>query len=78
MSGNGSGNGSGRKDLPEINVQARLCRGNRYYGVGDLITYHSAQWLVKGVYFGISRAGDRELYYILGATTQDAPEEVME
>lgn len=53
----------------EINVQARLCDGHRYHSVGDLLTYHSALWMVKGLYFGATRSGDLELYYILSETS---------
>jgi len=61
---------SGRSHQPvEINVQARLCNGARYNGVGDLLTYRSALWMVKGFYFGTAQSGERELYYILSEAT---------
>jgi hypothetical protein len=53
----------------EINVQARLCNGAQYHGVGDLVTYQSVVWTVKGWYFGPTRNGQRELYYILTEAT---------
>jgi hypothetical protein len=52
----------------EINVQARLCNGTRYHSVGDLLSYRSGLWVVKGFYFGTA-AGERELYYILSEAT---------
>jgi hypothetical protein len=53
----------------EINIQARLCNGARYHNVGDLLTYRSGLWMVKGFYFGTTQSGDRELYYILSEAT---------
>ena len=53
----------------EINIQARLCNGTQYHGVGDLVTYQSVVWTVKGWYFGSNRNGQRELYYILSEAT---------
>jgi hypothetical protein len=53
----------------EISVQARLCNGSRYHSVGDLLTYRSGLWIVKGFYFGTSQSGERELYYILSEAT---------
>jgi hypothetical protein len=53
----------------EISVQARFCNGNRYYAVGDLLTYRSGLWLVKGLFFGATQSGERELYYILSEAT---------
>lgn len=53
----------------EISVQARLCNGARYHRVGDLLTYRSGLWIVKGFYFGSAPSGERELYYILSEAT---------
>jgi hypothetical protein len=53
----------------EISVQARLCNGARYHRVGDLLTYRSGLWMVKGFYFGSAPSGERELYYILSEAT---------
>ena len=53
----------------EISVRAQLCTGDRYHSVGDLLTYHSALWMVKGLYLGASRPGEPELYYILSETS---------
>jgi hypothetical protein len=53
----------------EISVQARLCNGARYHSVGDLLTYRSGLWLVKGFFFGATQSGERELYYILSEAT---------
>jgi hypothetical protein len=53
----------------EISVQARLCNGSRYHGVGDLLTYRSGLWLVKGFFLGATQSGERELYYILSEAT---------
>ncbi len=58
-----------RRKPVEISVQARLCADSRYRGVGDLIPYRSALWLVKGMYLGATRSGQSELYYILGETS---------
>jgi hypothetical protein len=61
---------SGRPQQPiEISIQARLCNGARYHSVGDLLTYRSGLWLVKGFYFGTMPSGERELYYILSEAT---------
>ncbi len=61
---------SGRPQQPiEISIQARLCNGTRYHSVGDLLTYRSGLWLVKGFYFGATPSGERELYYILSEAT---------
>ena len=61
---------SGRVQMPaEISIQARLCNGSRYHGVGDLLTYRSELWVVKGFYFGTAPSGERELYYILAEAT---------
>lgn len=49
----------------EINVQAKLCNGTRYRTVGELVTYRAALWLVKGLYFGSTRSGEPDLFYIL-------------
>ena len=56
-------------DAVEISVQARLCNGARYHRVGDLLTYRSGLWIVKGFYFGSAPSGERELYYILSEAT---------
>ena len=53
----------------EISVQARLCNGARYHSVGDLLTYRSGLWMVKGFFFGATQTGERELYYILSEAT---------
>jgi len=53
----------------EISIQARLCNGARYHSVGDLLTYRSGLWMVKGFYFGTAQSGERELYYILSEAT---------
>ena len=53
----------------EISIQARLCNGARYHIVGDLLTYRSGLWMVKGFYFGTTQSGERELYYILSEAT---------
>jgi hypothetical protein len=61
---------SGRPQQPiEISVQARLCNGARYHSVGDLLTYRSGLWMVKGFYFGTTQSGERELYYIMSEAT---------
>ncbi len=57
-----------RKPL-EINVQASLCDGGKQHTIGDLITYRSTLWVVKGVYVAAARAGKSEVYYILGEAT---------
>ena len=49
----------------EINVPASTCDGGRYHTVGDLVTYRSALWMVKGLYIGTVRTGQSEVYYIL-------------
>lgn len=49
----------------EINVPASACDGGRYHTVGDLLTYRSTLWMVKGVYIGTIRPGQSEVYYIL-------------
>lgn len=56
----------------EISIQARLCNSARYHGVGDLVTYRSGVWVVKGYYFGPAQSGERELYYILSEATAPA------
>jgi hypothetical protein len=53
----------------EISVQARLCNVARYHSVGDLLTYRSGLWMVKGFFFGAAQSGERELYYILSDAT---------
>lgn len=58
-----------KREPLEISVQARLCDGSRYHCVGDLITYHSALWMVKGLYIGTTRSDQSELYYILSETS---------
>jgi hypothetical protein len=61
---------SGRPQQPiEISIQARMCNGARYHIVGDLLTYRSGLWMVKGFYFGTAPSGERELYYILSEAT---------
>lgn len=50
----------------EISIPARSCNGPRYHTVGDLLTYRSARWTVKGFYLGATLSGEPELYYILG------------
>jgi len=62
-----------RQDQPlEISIQARLCNSARYHSVGDLLTYRSGVWVVKGFYFGPAHSGERELYYILSEATASA------
>lgn len=56
----------------EISIQARLCNSARYHRVGDLLTYRSGMWMVKGFYIGPAQAGERELYYILSEATPAA------
>jgi len=56
----------------EISIQARLCNSARYHSVGDLLTYRSGMWVVKGFYIGPAQAGERELYYILSEATPSA------
>jgi len=65
---------------PEITVQARLCDGGRPHCIGDLITYRSTLWMVKGLYLGATRAGQSELYYILSeaAPSFEQVEEIVE
>ncbi len=58
-----------RREPLEISVQAQLCNGSRFRNVGDLITYHSAVWVIKGLYFSAARSGEPELYYILCETS---------
>jgi len=59
-----------RRPPMEISVQAQLCsNGSRFRNVGDLITYHSAVWLIKGLYFSAARSDEPELYYILSETS---------
>jgi len=53
----------------EISVPARLCNGSRLHRVGDLITYRSGIWMVKGFYLGPTATGEFELYYILAEGT---------
>ncbi|HKV45492.1 MAG TPA: hypothetical protein VJT32_12605 [bacterium] len=53
----------------EVSIQARLCNGSRYHSVGDLLTYRSGLWMVKGFFLGANPSGERELYYILGGVT---------
>ena len=53
----------------EISVQARLCNGTRLHRVGDLITYRSGIWMVKGFYLGPTATGGFELYYSLAEAT---------
>lgn len=66
----------GRHHQPiEISVQARHCNGTRCHGIGDLLTYRSGLWMVKGFYFGASPAGEREVYYILSAATRGIPQD---
>lgn len=61
--------GPGAIDGPqEISVQARCCSRTRLHTVGDTLTFQSAIWTVKGLYFGATLSGDRELYYILAAS----------
>jgi hypothetical protein len=62
-----------KREPAEINVQARLCSNIRYHSVGELVTYRSALWVVKGLYFGSVRSGQRELFYILSETTASLP-----
>ncbi len=59
----------GSHQSSEISVQARLCNGARYHSVGDLLTYRSGLWMVKGFFFGAAQSGERELYYILSDAT---------
>jgi len=54
----------------EISVLARRCNDNGYHHVGDLVMYRSSLWMVKGLYFGATRTGDRELCYILSEVTR--------
>jgi hypothetical protein len=66
----------GRHHQPiEISVQARLCNGARFRGIGDLLTYRSGLWMVKGFYFGVTPAGEREVYYILSEATRSIPQD---
>jgi hypothetical protein len=59
-----------RHDQPlEISIPARLCNGSRYHSVGDMLTYKSGMWMVKGFYFGPTQSGERDLYYILSDAT---------
>jgi hypothetical protein len=60
------------REAEEISLQARLCNGSRYHAVGDLLTYRSGLWMVKGLFFGITSSGERELYYILAEATATA------
>jgi hypothetical protein len=53
----------------EISIQARFCNGARFHSVGDLLTYRSGLWIVKGLYFGTAQSGEREVYYILSEAT---------
>ena len=53
----------------EISVQARLCTGSRLHRVGDLLTYRSGIWMVKGFYLGPTATGEFELHYILAEAT---------
>jgi len=56
----------GATDGPqEISIQARWCSRTRVHTVGDVLMFQSAIWTVKGLYFGATPSGDRELYYIL-------------
>jgi len=66
MRESGQVTGPGAADAPqEICVQARWCSRTRLYTVGDVLLFQSAIWTVKGLYFGATLSGDRELYYIL-------------
>lgn len=56
----------------EISIQARMCNGSRYHSIGDLLTYRSGLWVVKGLFLGTTPSGERELYYILGEATASA------
>lgn len=53
----------------EISVQASLCNSARCHSVGDLLTYRSGLWMVKGFFFGATLSGERALYYILSEAT---------
>jgi len=53
----------------EISIPARQCGGTNYYHVGDFVVHGSAVWMVKGLYFGASQNGQRELYYIMSEAT---------
>jgi hypothetical protein len=56
----------------EISIQARLCNGSRLHQIGDLLTYRSGLWVVKGLFLGTTLSGERELYYILAEATASA------
>ena len=60
-----TGPGAADDGPQEITVQARWCSRTRLYTVGDVLMFQSAIWMVKGLYFGATLSGDRELYYIL-------------
>jgi hypothetical protein len=49
----------------EISISARQCDGRRIHSVGDLLSYRSSLWMVKGLYVAKARSGDPELFYIL-------------
>lgn len=50
----------------EINVQASVCDGGKHHTIGDLITYRSTLWVIKGVYVAPTRVGKSDVHYILG------------
>lgn len=56
---------TGHRNQAEISIAARQCDGRRIHSVGDLITYRSGLWMVKGLYVAKARSGAPELFYIL-------------
>lgn len=54
----------------ELSVRAHVCAGSRTFWVGDLISYRSGLWIIKGLFLSAGRTGAPEMYYILA---EDSP-----